>query len=293
MTSPGKSPFDMTQPFPGINLAGLPPGLAIGKAGVSAGPQMSFNEMTGRCAPASVGQFGPGAMSRLRDERVIYTVPCRASFRAAVLALAKKRGVDTAELVRMVLTLVSPAVRACIPDPGVQGPEEADDPVRSQGSGRRMTPTLVPTLVLRLDPDLDHSTIRQALALALALDDPKGYKLIPLEEHSRLTTSVERLEYRNRALASAVQRLSFRPRAGRLGLREAALVLGFANEYEYDEQLVTKRFRELAPIFHPDTGISPCRERLALLIDARNLLIKHLRAIPAAGLDGVRRSRER
>ena len=117
------------------------------------------------------------------------------------------------------------------------------------------------------------------LAVALALDDPKSYRLVPHSEHARLATSVEKLEYRNRALINAVERLSFRPRPGRLGLRDAALMLGFATEHDFDEQLVTKRFRELAPIFHPDTGILPCRERMAQLIDARNLLIKHLRSL--------------
>ena len=273
MSSADKRPFDLT-PLRGLGLGGLPLGF-----GASPPPAAEFGD-TGRCAPATVGQFGPGAMPRLRDERLIYTVPCRAGFRSAVLALAKKRGVEASELVRIVLTLVSPTVRASIPDPGVPT-DDALDTTRPPGTGRRMTPTLIPTLVLRLDPDLDHATIRQALAVALALDDPKSHRLVREDEHARLASSVERLEYRNRALANAVERLSFRPRPGRLGLRDAALMLGFASEHEFDEQLVTKRFRELAPIFHPDTGILPCRDRMAQLIDARNLLIKHLRAIPA------------
>lgn len=293
MSSPDKRPFDLTSPLRGLNLTAMPLTFAAPMVAPSSGVVTAeFSDITGRCAPASVGQFGPGAMPRLRDERVVYTVPCQAGFRGAVLALAKKRGVDAAELVRMVLTLVSPAVRAAIPDPGVPGPEDRDSHGRLHGPIRR-TQTLVPTLVLRLDPDLDHATIRQALAVALALDDPKSHRLVREDEHARLATSVERLEYRNRALANAVERLSFRPRPGRLGLRDAALMLGFATEHDFDEQLVTKRFRELAPIFHPDTGILPCRERMAQLIDARNLLIKHLRAIPAAAGEAAKKPRER
>ena len=291
MSSPDKRPLDLTSPLRGLNLSAMPLAFAA-QPSAAATAGVDFSDITGRCAPASVGQFGPGAMPRLRDERVVYTVPCQAGFRGAVLALAKKRGVDAAELVRMVLTLVSPAVRAAIPDPGVPGPEDGGPPGRLGPPVRRTVPTLVPTLVLRLDPDLDHATIRQALAVALALDDPKSHRLIREDEHARLATSVERLEYRNRALANAVERLSFRPRPGRLGLRDAALMLGFASEHDFDEQLVTKRFRELAPIFHPDTGILPCRERMAQLIDARNLLIKHLRAIPTAA-DAARKGRER
>ena len=290
MSSPDKRPIDLMSPLRGLNLTAMPLTFA---APVAASPAAAeFGDATGRCAPASVGQFGPGAMPRLRDDRVIYTVPCPAPFRHAVLALAKKRGVDAAELVRMVLTLVSPGVRAAIPDPGVPAPEEHDGHSRGHGGSRLRAPALVPTLVLRLDPDLDHTTIRQALAVALALDDPKSYRLVREDEQVRLAGRIERLEYRNRALANAVERLSFRPRPGRLGLRDAALMLGFASEHDFDEQLVTKRFRELAPIFHPDTGILPCRERMAQLIDARNLLIKHLRAIPTAA-DAARKGRER
>ncbi|MEI8394465.1 MAG: hypothetical protein WCF85_07000 [Rhodospirillaceae bacterium] len=229
--------------------------------------------------PASGGLFGPGAMPRLQDDRVVYTVPCQAPFRTAVLGLAKRRGIDAAGLVRMVRTLVSPGVCALIADPGEPNGDDRDNPLHRHGSGYQPVPSLTPTLVLRLDYGLDHATIRQALAVALALDDAKGYRLIEVEEHKRLSASVEKLEYRTRALANAVERLAFRPRRGRLDLREAAGMLGFINDHEYDEQLVTKRFRELAPIYHPDTGILPCRERMGQLIDARNLLIKYLRAL--------------
>jgi hypothetical protein len=220
---------------------------------------------------------------RRLDDRVIYTVPCQAGFRGSVLALARRRGIDAADLVRMVLVLVAPAVRASVADPGepmapgAANGNDRDTPLRRH-AGRPPPPGLTPTLVLRLEPGLDHATIRQALAVALALDDPKDHRLTPTDEHNRLIASVEKLEYRNAALARAIDRLSFRPRPGRLSLRDAAAMLGFASERDCDEQLVTRRFRELAPIFHPDTGILPCRERMAQLIDARNLLVKHLRA---------------
>jgi hypothetical protein len=270
MSPPDKPITDlMPPPFAALtlsSLAGLP-----GRAGL---PQV----FAAPVPTAGTGQFGPGAMPRLLDDRVIYTVPCQAGFRGSVLALARRRGVDAAELVRMVLALASPTVRASIPDPGAPNGDDRDTPLRRHGSGRQPLPSLTPTLLLRLEAGLDHATIRQALAMALALDDPKGYRLIPTDEYNRLTGSIEKLEYRNSALARAIDRLSFRPRPGRLSLRDAATMLGFASERECDEHLVTRRFRELAPIFHPDTGILPCRERMAQLIEARNLLVKHLRA---------------
>ncbi len=208
----------------------------------------------------------PSAAQRRRDERAVYTVPCHAAFRNATLTLAKRRGVDAAGLVRMVLALVSPAVRASVPDPG-----------EPSGPDRHARPSLMPVLVLRLAPGLDHATIRQALAVALALDNQE-IRLIDRDEHAKLNTRMEKLEYRSRTLAKAIERLAFRPKSGRLSLNDAAGMLGLLGDHGYDEQLVTKRFRELAPIFHPDTGVLPCRERMAQLIDARNLLLKHLRA---------------
>ncbi len=246
------------------------------------GPAPSLEPPAFGDAAGIVGQFGPGAMPRRRESRVVYTVPCHAGFRGAVLTLAKGRGVAVAELVRMVLALVSPERRAAIPDPGEPGPGESEASAvgpRGAPSLSPSRPTLVPTLVLRLVPGLDHATIRQALALALVLDDPKSHRLIREEDHRRLTVSHERLEHRNRALAVAVERLAFRPRARLLSVGDALGVLGFTGESDWDEAAVSKRFRELAPIFHPDTGVLPCRERMGQLIEARNVLVGHLRRL--------------
>ncbi len=230
--------------------------------------------LTTEGAFSTAGQFGPGAMPRRREQRVVYAVPCYPDFRSAVLTLAKAREVAVAELVRMVLALVSPTIRAGIPDPGEPGRQGADP-----GTQHNRRPTLIPTLVLRLAPGLDHVTIRRALALALAFDDPKSYRLIREDEHRRLVSSHEKLEYRNRALIKAIDRLAFRPHVGHLELGDATAILGLSRVPDYDEQMVSKRFRELAPIFHPDTGVLPCRERMGCLIEARNLLVGYLRRL--------------
>ena len=273
MSAPDKPATDPMLPKRGLAWpAAEPPRLAL-----PAVPDRS--ELAADAVPAVAGQFGPGAMPRRRDQRVVYAVPCHADFRGAVLTLAKARGVAVAELVRMVLTLASSGLRAAVADPGEPGVDASDVAGRPGGGDRTRRPTLVPTLVLRLASGLDHATIRRSLALALALagDDPGGYRLIRSEEHRRLAAGFEKLEHRNRALARAVERLAFRPRSGRLSPGDAASMLGFAGEHECDEQLVSKRFREIAPIFHPDTGVLPCRERMGQLIEARNVLIGHLR----------------
>ena len=223
---------------------------------------------------STAGQFGPGAMPRRREQRVVYAVPCYPDFRSAVLTLAKARELAVAELVRMVLALVSPTIRAGIPDPGEPGREGT-----TLGTQHNRRPTLIPTLVLRLAPGLDHVTIRRALALALAFDDPKSYRLIREDEYRNLVNGYEKLEYRNRALIKAIDRLAFRPQARHLNIGDATAILGLSRDLIYDEQVISKRFRELAPIFHPDTGVLPCRERMGRLIEARNLLVGYLRRL--------------
>jgi hypothetical protein len=214
------------------------------------------------------------------DGRVIYTVPCHRPFRSAVLALADRRGVEIAELVRGVLALVDRSIRDAMPDPGEPSGEDRDAmvPRRQAGDERRTVPHLVPSLVLRLEPGLSHAIIRRALALALALAERDGWRLVPAAELARLTSTIEKLEYRNRALAAAVERLSYRKLDRPVDdVQEAIEVLGLLGEGRFDEQRVVRRFRELAPIYHPDTGLLPCRQRLAQLIEARNVLVRHLR----------------
>ncbi|PWC43521.1 hypothetical protein [Azospirillum sp. TSO22-1] len=187
---------------------------------------------------------------------VLHSISCPAVFRTAVLDLAARRGCDAAALAGAALLLGA----GTEPDPG------AGDAV----------------LDLRLDTVHDHGAIRRALATALAAAD--GWKLVPSAEASRLEGRLETLEYRNKALASALERVSFQPLEGGLTqVRDAASLFGFVNEWCFDEDRVVRRFRELAPVYHPDTGMVGCRQRMAQLIEARNLLIKHVRTAYRSG----------
>jgi hypothetical protein len=214
---------------------------------------------------AAAGLF-PGSAAgvtppRATEPRVGYSVPCAARFAAAVLRLARARGVDASALASSALLLAPDR----LPDPGVPDHEGCVH------------------LELRLAPGLDDTGIRRALAAALALADP-DWRLVPTAEVGRLEASVETLNYRNKALAHALERVSFQPLDGKLTqVRDAAQLFGFVNEWCFDEDRVVKRFRELAPVYHPDTGVVACRERMAQLIEARNLLIRHVRGAYTSG----------
>ncbi|MGA1855805.1 hypothetical protein VH569_07450 [Azospirillum sp. 11R-A] len=187
-------------------------------------------------------------------------VPCGARFRAAVLELAAARGAGVPMLVAAAL-LLAPKAGA---DPGLHDPEGE-------------------ALLEVGETDASDAAIRKALAAALALADP-GARILPGEDVRRLEAAVETLGYRNKTLAHALQRLSFQPLDGRIThVRDAAQLFGFVNEWCFDEDQVRRRFRELAPVYHPDTGIVACRERMGQLIDARNLLVHHVRSVYGSG----------
>ncbi len=210
-------------------------------------------------APAMTGQEDtrPSAASGR-------TVPCGVRFRAAVLELAAMRGVGVPALAAAAL-LLAPASAA---DPGTR--DAGGEAVLEVGSA---TPS----------DTVSDAAIRKALAAALALADP-GARILPGEDVRRLEAAVETLGYRNKTLAHALQRLSFQPLDGRITeLRDAVQLFGFVNEWCFDEDQVRRRFRELAPVYHPDTGIVACRERMGQLIDARNLLVHHVRSAYGSG----------
>jgi len=79
-------------------------------------------------------------------------------------------------------------------------------------------------------------------------------------------------------LRQALDRVAFRPlRGGVRTAAQAAYVLGMPSEWGLDEATVNARYRLLAPIYHPDGGQLADAERMAQLIEARSLLLRHLR----------------
>ena len=131
----------------------------------------------------------------------------------------------------------------------------------------------------------------RAAELALAAAGRGPCRLAPTAEIERLQTRIETLEYRGRGVGNAPGPVGCKKLDGGIrDVRDAAQMFGFANEWCFDEHRVTRRFRELAPVYHPDTGVVADRERMTQLIEARNLLIRHVRtAYPAGRWTGKRR----
>lgn len=168
--------------------------------------------------------------------------------------------------------------------PDVTLPDDLAAELNTLAQARGVEPAALLTAArLLAGEDGPDANVRAAqLALAAAGRGPS--RLTPAAEVERLQTRVETLEYRGRALTNALERVSFQVLdSGIRDVRDAAQIFGFANEWCFDEDRVTRRFRELAPVYHPDTGVVADRERMAQLIEARNLLVRHVRTAYAAG----------
>ena len=78
-------------------------------------------------------------------------------------------------------------------------------------------------------------------------------------------------------VVTALQALAFTPLPnGVRTLRDALYVLGLPDRSGLTMATLNQRFRQLAPIYHQDTGLVPCADRMVQLIDARDLLARHL-----------------
>lgn len=211
--------------------------------------------------------------SPTRNASGSYVVPCPSSFRRRVLEIAIANRTSPQALVRNAIALVGPQGHPDIPDPGEPRSNEVDlVPVRSADGVTRMF-RRKPVLRMKLQPGLDAAAIRRLLAVAVALHEPARHRILP----ATALDAAKRTEDRVAALEQALKLLAFRPfQDGVKTPRQAAYVMGFLNEYGLDRDVVAARFRHLAPLFHPDTGLVPDGDRLRQLVDARNMLLRGL-----------------
>ena len=198
-----------------------------------------------------------------------YTIPCPTVFRDAVEALARRRGVNVADLARSVTLVVPPKTVAAFPDPG--GPARGDrESVRVKSGTSEGRPwRRKPRLQARMAPGLDVATVRRALALALAIDRGDMEVRVDRREPAAPPPAVHDEVERLRAMVSV---LSFEPLPGGVTSRSDALhVLGFPPGRTPDAQTLRARYRVLAIIHHPD-GLTGSHERMSQLNAAMELL---------------------
>ncbi|CAO3379088.1 hypothetical protein [Azospirillum argentinense] len=207
------------------------------------------------------------------------TAPCQHALYAAVDSAATARGMTVPALIRSCLTLVGPEALTHLPDPGSPEPVDVSHRTVTLRNGGTRRVRVVPKLRVRHATPLDAATVRKAAWVAATIGNDDGAHLITTGELNAVESEMSRCRLRLEQLTAALETLAFRPL--RQPIRkpwQATYVLGFTHEWGLDTQTVNTRFRTLAPIFHPDTGLLSSAERMSQLLEARNFLLQHLRS---------------
>ncbi len=201
-----------------------------------------------------------------------YAISCSTAFRDKLTLLAERQGVNVGDLARSVMLTVPPETIDAAPDPGE--PERGDRETITLKSGANAGKPWrrKPRLQVRLPGGLDPVRIRKALGLAWALNE--GSLRLLLEESRRPTRDQEvtRLRddvSRHRAM---IETLSFEKMPHGVRTRgEALYILGFPPWETPTPETARARYRMLATIHHPDSGVGDT-ERMSLLNQAMSFL---------------------
>lgn len=223
-----------------------------------------------------------------------YTISCSSAFRDEVVDLARRRGVNVADLARSVVLMVPPENIAAFPDPGEPVKGDRETVILKSGNAKGKPWRRKPRLQVRMAPGLEVSMIRRALGLVLSMDrGDLGVKLgakmngvksasapPPKErverdgaEEKKQRALISEIRDEMERLRTIVSVLSFEPLANGVQDRDDALhVLGFPPGCQPDERDLRSRFRMLATIHHPDSNYGS-HQRMSQL----NAAVEYLR----------------
>ena len=217
-----------------------------------------------------------------------YTIPCSSAFRDQVLALARRRNVNAADLARSVVLVVPPALLAAFPDPGEPAKGDREVVIVKSGPAKGRPWHRKPRLQVRFAPGTQVPVLRRALGLALAMERKeisillegledaesaarRARKAWTPDKKDRRKTKPEDDEELAR-LRAIVSVLAFEPLPGGVKTEEEALhVLGLSPGRVPGIGKLRARFRMLAAIHHPDSGYGS-HERMSQLNSAMDIL---------------------
>lgn len=216
-----------------------------------------------------------------------YTVPCAATFRDAVEALAARRNVNAGDLARSILLVLPMQAVADFPDPGEPAANDRETVVLKSGPAKGRPWRRKPRLQVRMPPGHDVLFIRKALGLVLAMDGGRlrvnlsaacepapvhGERRRGERRHEGESPELGEIKEELERLRTIVAVLAFEPLPDGVRTREDALhVLGFPPDSDPDGRTLRAKFRMLATIHHPD-GRYGDHQRMSQLNQAMELL---------------------
>lgn len=204
------------------------------------------------------------------------SISCSKVFRDEICALAERRGVSVAALLRAVYILLPLHIIEKFDDPGEPTRQERDIVILKSGAQKGQTIHRKPRLQLRLPAELDgknnYSIIRRALAIAIALEKQECELSIESTLQQKQRQKLEsKTNSRVQELERGIERLAFVPLTSNCRtLEDACYILGIRAGRKPTEKLVRQRFRDLASVFHPD-AIKGDNERMSQINQAMRL----------------------
>lgn len=219
------------------------------------------------------------AVAATRDRQRRVRVPCRRAFAEGVLALCRSKGLAPGDLVGAAEAIFPSALIDGFEDPGPPRPEDAAVTFRAKAGGGARRVRTTPAILVATRRPAEAARIRRCLAMALALSDGDRWRLLHADTiqawHAAWAERERELRLDRDLVEESLRRLAFRPVPGGVrSVAQAVRVMGLASEFGCTADAVNRRFRELAPVFHPDTGLLGCPERMRQLIEARKLLLE-------------------
>lgn len=194
-----------------------------------------------------------------------YQVRCQRELHSAVVEAARRAGTSAVQLVRCALAILPPETLENLPDPGAPRPRDA------ARVGRRLE---TPILRLRLPVGLTASVVRRVLGFVV--DTAAGRNMVmPTETGRALRRDLMAEKAQTERLSEALGVLAGEPLDGGVSTREHALhVLRFPPGAKPTPEALTRRFRALAGVLHPDVGMLDHHGVMAQLLDARRILMR-------------------
>lgn len=208
-----------------------------------------------RSRPAAGSAAEPRAAGAAPRKRS-YSIPCPSAFRDRVLDLAARRAVNVGDVARAITLTLPAETVAAFPDPGEPAAADRETVTLKSGPSAGKPWRRKPRLQVRLPAGYDVVTLRRALALALSLD--AGGHRLALESAETPARAEAEAALRREAerLRAMVDTLAFREVADGVRTREDALfVLGFPPRARPSDADVRARYRALAAVLHPDSGV--------------------------------------
>ena len=122
-----------------------------------------------------------------------------------------------------------------------------------------------PRIQARLPEGYHTTTLRKALGLALALSDKQKHLSVEDKADETMQHIIGRLSSENDKLREVISRIAFIPlKTSCTSSDEALYILGLPQFPTPTQEVIKKRYRELATIFHPDS-ICGDHERMSQL----------------------------